>query len=60
MFEYTKQYPSTALKYEIEPLAGLTRDNINHIAKKIEDILFNNQQKPIVFQIVEEIRDWMH
>jgi hypothetical protein len=52
MFEYTKQYPSTPLKYEIEPLAGLTRDNINHIAKKIEDILFNNQQKPIVFQIV--------
>jgi hypothetical protein len=60
MFEYTKQYPFTPLKYEIEPIAGITRDNINTITKKIDEIIFNSQQKPVVFDIVEETRNWIH
>lgn len=60
MFEYTKQYPFTPLKYEIEPIAGITRDNINTITKKIDDIINNSHQKPVVFDIVEETRNWIH
>ena len=60
MFEYTTKYPSTPLKFEIEPVAGITRDNINHINLKIEEILTNNQLKPVVFDIVEETRNWIH
>ncbi len=53
MFEYSKQYPFTPIKYEIEPIAGITRDNINTITKKIDDIIINSHQKPVVFDIVE-------
>lgn len=53
MFEYSKKYPLTPLKYELEPIAGVTRDNINHIIKKIEEIISTSQQQPIVFDIVE-------
>ncbi len=60
MFEYSKKYPLTPLHYEIEPLAGITRDNINHIHKKIDEILLNNFKKPVVYDIVEETRAWIH
>lgn len=60
MFEYSKQYPLTPIKYEIEPIAGITRDNINNITKKIDDIIINSHHKPIVFDIVEETRNWIH
>lgn len=39
-FEYTKNYPKTPFKYDIEPIAGLTRDNLNTITKKIEDLIY--------------------
>lgn len=60
MFEYTKQYPFTPIKYELEPIAGITRDNLNNITKKIDDIINNSHQKPVVFDIVEETRNWIH
>ena len=60
MFEFTKKYPATPLRYEIEPIAGLTRDNINHIIKIIDEIVQNSQQKPVVFDIIEETRNWIH
>ena len=60
MFEYTQKYPLTPLKYELEPIAGVTRDNVNNIVKKIEEIIESNQQQPVVFDIVEETRNWIH
>jgi hypothetical protein len=59
-FEYSKQYPFTPLKYELEPIAGITRDSLNTITKKIDHIINNSQQKPVVFDIVEETRNWIH
>jgi hypothetical protein len=53
MFEFIKGYPSNPIRYEIEPLAGITRDNLNEITKKIEDIISLNKNKPVVYDIVE-------
>lgn len=58
-FEFTKHYPQTPLKYEIEPIAGLTRDNINSIVHRIEDIILNSNNRPVVFDIIEETRSWI-
>ena len=53
MFEFTQNYPKTPLKYEIEPVTGLTRDNLATITRTIEDIIHENSDRPIVYDIVE-------
>ena len=58
-FEFTKTYPKTALKYDIEPITGITRDNLNSITKKIEDLIYENRGKPIVYDIIEDVRLWI-
>jgi hypothetical protein len=60
MFEHTKTYPLSPIKYEIEPIAGITRDNVNLITRKIDDIIANSNHKPVVFDIVEQTRDWIN
>ena len=60
LFEFTKKYPLAPLKYEIEPIAGITRGNINHITQRIDDIISENENQPVVFEIVEETRIWIH
>ena len=41
-------------------MAGLTRDNINTIVQKIDEVINNNNQRPVVYDIVEETRNWIH
>lgn len=58
-----KGYPcgtGAGLKWQMEPLAGITRDNLNQIGRKIDEIVASNAGKPIVFDIVEETRTWIH
>lgn len=59
MFEFTPNYPHTPLKYEIQPITGITRDNMTAIISAIEEILHNNKDRPIVYDIVEETRIWI-
>jgi hypothetical protein len=33
---------------------------LNQISQKIEDIIYENRDKPIVYDIVEETRQWIH
>ena len=58
-FEFTPNYPKSPLKYDIEPVTGLTRDNILSITNKVEAIIYDNRDRPIVYDIVEEIREWV-
>lgn len=59
MFEFTSNYPKSPLKYDIEPVTGLTRDNVISIANTIDDIIDNNRDRPVVYDIVEDIRAWI-
>ena len=34
-FEFTNNYPKGPLKYELEPVTGLTRDNVATITNKV-------------------------
>lgn len=60
MFEFTSSYPKSPLKYEIEPVVGITRDNLQEMTTNIENILYENRNRPIVYDIVEETRFWIH
>jgi hypothetical protein len=40
-------------------MTGITRDNLNAITKRIEDLIYENRDKPIVYDIVEEVRLWI-
>lgn len=52
MFEFTPSYPRSPLKYEVEPVVGITRDNIQQMTTNIENILYENRNRPIVYDIV--------
>lgn len=60
MFEFTPSYPKSPLKYEIEPVVGITRDNLQQMTINIENLLYDNRNRPLVYDIVEETRFWIH
>lgn len=37
----------------------MTRDNLNSITKIVEDLIYENRGKPIVYDLVEDIRVWI-
>lgn len=59
MFEFTSNYPKGPLKYDVEPVSGITRDNMISITNAIEQIIYNSRNRPIVYDIVEETRIWI-
>lgn len=59
MFEFTKTYPKTPIKYEFDPIVGITRENVISMTKIIEQVIEENANKPMVFDIVEELRKWI-
>eukprot|EP01016_Furgasonia_blochmanni_P026266 TRINITY_DN2796_c0_g3_i5.p2 TRINITY_DN2796_c0_g3~~TRINITY_DN2796_c0_g3_i5.p2 ORF type:complete len:397 (-),score=75.50 TRINITY_DN2796_c0_g3_i5:1481-2623(-) len=59
--EFSNKYPQESAKFELEPYYDKKVDNRSlHEMEKIIDATFNrNKGSPMVFEIVEGIRDWI-
>ena len=57
--EFTKEYPRNHPRIEIEPLVGITQDNIVAMERKVDQMLGYTRGRPLVYDIVELVRDWI-
>lgn len=54
--EFTKQYPKAPPRLEIEPLIGITQDNVVAMERKVDQLLGFLGNRPLVYDVVEAVR----
>jgi hypothetical protein len=54
--EFSKEYPRNPPKIEIEPIIGITQDNVVAMERKIDQLLSYTRNRPLVYDIVELVR----